>query len=221
MNGAHDVGGMQSFGKLPLEENEPIFHADWERRVLGLTLAAGALGHWNIDESRFTREGLHPAIYYGSSYYQIWLLALEQLLAKHGLLKPEEIQAGKILESQSQLNEHALKAEKVDEVLAKGAPVDRPTGGKEPGFAEGQEVCTRILNPRTHTRLPRYARGKRGKIVAIRGYHIFPDQSAHGDRSAAQWLYGVSFTGQELWGDKAERGLNVCLDAWESYLEPA
>ena len=49
MNGAHDVGGMQSFGPLPLEENEPVFHADWERRALALTLAAGALGHWTLD----------------------------------------------------------------------------------------------------------------------------------------------------------------------------
>ncbi|PKP82578.1 MAG: nitrile hydratase subunit beta, partial [Alphaproteobacteria bacterium HGW-Alphaproteobacteria-2] len=56
MNGPHDMGGMQCFGALPLEPEEPVFHAEWERRALALTLAAGALGHWGLDESRHARE---------------------------------------------------------------------------------------------------------------------------------------------------------------------
>ncbi|MDQ7071530.1 MAG: nitrile hydratase subunit beta [Rhodobacterales bacterium] len=72
MNGPADVGGRMGFGPLPLEENEPLFHGDWEKRVLGMTLACGSLGYWNIDESRHARENIAPADYYGSSYYQIW-----------------------------------------------------------------------------------------------------------------------------------------------------
>ncbi|TIM18145.1 MAG: nitrile hydratase subunit beta, partial [Mesorhizobium sp.] len=80
MNGPQDLGGQMGFGPVAPEKDEPYFHADWERRALGVTLCAGAMGAWNIDESRHARESLHPADYYASSYYEIWIKALETLL---------------------------------------------------------------------------------------------------------------------------------------------
>jgi hypothetical protein len=71
------------------------FHADWEKRVLGVTLAAGALGYWNIDASRHVRESLPPAIYYNASYYEIWLRGLEILLQRAGEVSAEELATGK------------------------------------------------------------------------------------------------------------------------------
>jgi hypothetical protein len=64
MNGPHDLGGQMGFGPVAPETDEPVFHADWERRALGVTLASGTLGAWTIDESRHARESLHPATYY-------------------------------------------------------------------------------------------------------------------------------------------------------------
>ena len=29
MDGVHDMGGMDGFGKIEVEENEPVFHAAW------------------------------------------------------------------------------------------------------------------------------------------------------------------------------------------------
>ena len=44
MNGAHDMGGMHGFGPVqPEGAGEPLFHAPWERRALGLTLAKNLL----------------------------------------------------------------------------------------------------------------------------------------------------------------------------------
>ncbi|MDH5338185.1 MAG: nitrile hydratase subunit beta, partial [Rubrivivax sp.] len=80
MNGVHDMGGLQGFGPVQPEADEPLFHAAWERRALGLTLAIGASGQWNIDQARHARESLPPAQYLSSSYYQIWLAALERLM---------------------------------------------------------------------------------------------------------------------------------------------
>ena len=34
MNGVHDMGGMDGFGKVEVEPNEPMFHTRWESRVL-------------------------------------------------------------------------------------------------------------------------------------------------------------------------------------------
>ena len=93
MNGVHDMGGLQGFGPVQPEADEPLFHAAWERRALGLTLAMGATGAWNIDQSRAARESLPPAQYLGSSYYAIWLAALERLMLQRGLLDNAEVAA--------------------------------------------------------------------------------------------------------------------------------
>ena len=79
MNGIHDMGGMHGFGPVQIEADEPLFHAAWERRALGLTLAMGATGQWNIDQSRSARESLPPATYLTAGYYGIWLRALERV----------------------------------------------------------------------------------------------------------------------------------------------
>ena len=93
MNGVHDMGGMHGFGPVVAEADEPVFHAEWERRAFALTLAAGFLGEWNIDMSRWAREQMPPARYLAASYYEHWLWGLEHLLVERGLLTREEIEA--------------------------------------------------------------------------------------------------------------------------------
>ena len=99
MNGPQDLGGQMGFGPVAPEMDEPCFHADWEKRALGVTLTAGAMGHWNIDESRHARESLHPADYYASSYYEIWIKGLEVLLQRHGFVTPTELAEGSALDA--------------------------------------------------------------------------------------------------------------------------
>ena len=91
MNGGQDLGGMHGLGPIDIETDEPVFHAEWERRVFALTLAMGARGEWNIDMSRHARENRDPVDYLSSSYYEIWLKGLEALLSERGLLTPEEL----------------------------------------------------------------------------------------------------------------------------------
>ena len=93
MNGAHDMGGMHGFGPVEKEADEPVFHAEWERRAFAITLASGQLGLWNLDQSRYARETMPPALYLGSSYYEHWLYGLEVHLIENGLLGAEEIEA--------------------------------------------------------------------------------------------------------------------------------
>jgi len=85
MNGPHDLGGQMGFGAVAPENNEPIFHADWEKRALGLTLCCGAMGHWTIDESRHARENIPPASYLSASYYEIWIRGIDMLLERHNI----------------------------------------------------------------------------------------------------------------------------------------
>lgn len=219
MNGPQDLGGQMGFGPVAPEQDEPCFHAEWEKRALGVTLACGAFGAWNIDESRHARESLHPADYYASSYYEIWTKALETLLERHGFVTEAEREAGHSLGT-SATPKRVLQAGDVAAVLAKGGPCDRPVPAPA-RFRAGDRVRTRIINPTGHTRLPRYARGKIGVIDAVREGFVFPDANAHGNGEQPQWVYTVLFEGPEIWGAGSDPTLSVSIDAWESYLEPA
>ncbi|MDT5029214.1 MAG: nitrile hydratase subunit beta [Micromonosporaceae bacterium] len=217
MNGAQDMGGQMGFGPVEAETDEPTFHADWEARVLGLTIAMGAARAWNVEMGRAARESLPPAEYLSSSYYRIWLRGLQKLLVQSGLVAQDELDAGRSLVP-GRPGTGVLKPENVQRVLTTAVSNERPVATPA-RFAVGDAVVTRNMNPLGHTRLPRYARAKRGIVERMHGAQVFADAQASGRGEDPQWLYTVSFTGVELWGDDADPSLVVSIDAWESYLE--
>lgn len=219
MNGPHDLGGQHGMGPVAPEKDEPVFHADWEKRALGITLSCGAFGAWTIDESRHARENIAPATYLSASYYEIWIRALERLLEHHGFVRGEEVEAGEA-RFPSATPKRILKADMVEAVLAKGGPCDRAVD-TAPAFAAGDRVRTRNFHPEGHTRLPRYAKGKTGTIETVQGSFVFPDGNAHGKGENPQWVYTVVFDASEIWGESGDHSQTVSIDAWESYLEPA
>jgi nitrile hydratase subunit beta len=219
VNGVHDMGGMHGFGPVLAEVDEPVFHHVWERRAFALTLAMARPGGWTIDRSRHARESLLPAQYLASSYYEIWLAALERLLVEHGLVTAEEVEAGRSDAPPAPVP-GILEADAVAATLARGSPVLRPASAPT-RFARGDRIRALDLNPRGHTRLPRYVRGRPGTIIRIHGCHVLPDANAHGQGEQPHWLYGVAFTARELWGPGAGPGDTVQLDLWEPYLAPA
>jgi nitrile hydratase len=84
---------MQGMGPIEVEENEPYFHDQWERRMLGMFLAVFAGGHYNIDEFRHSIERMNPAEYLRTSYYEHWLSGLQRMLLEKGIVTEEEIDA--------------------------------------------------------------------------------------------------------------------------------
>jgi hypothetical protein len=121
MNGAQDMGGVHGFGPVQPEPNEPVFHAEWERRAFALTLAMGMPGGWNIDMSRFARENRPPSEYLAMSYYQIWLAGLERLMAERGLVAPDEVEAGHSLYAAKPIK-RVLSPADVAKTLHRGVP---------------------------------------------------------------------------------------------------
>ena len=222
MNGVHDMGGMHGFGPVQPETGTAKFHAPWERRALGLTLAMGATGAWNLDQARRARESLPAARYLAASYYEIWILGMQSLLLERGLVSAEELASGRAAGMTPSVP-RVLRAGAVDAVLARGAPTERPATAPA-RFAVGDQVRTVNRHPAGHHRVPRYARGRRGVVEHVRGCHVFADAHAASPPGAPfdeapQWLYTVRFEGEELWGDDAEPGLSLSIDAWESTLE--
>ena len=222
MNGAHDMGGMHGFGPIDPEPEaeEPVFHAAWERRVFALTLAAGALGKWTLDMSRYARERQHPADYLRHSYYENWLAGLTTLLVESRLASRSELASGKPEGApEAAVLARVLYADKVEPAMARGSPVTLDVA-MEPKFRVGDPVRVRNAHPAGHTRAPRYARGRLGTVEIDHGVHIFADASARG-HSEGHHLYSVRFTARELWGEAAPEKDTVRVDLWEPHLEPA
>ena len=219
MDSVHDMGGMDGFGKVEKEPNEPVFHAPWEGRVLAMQRAMGFAGAWNTDMSRFAQERLHPAIYLGISYYKRWAMAMEMNVVERGLVGADELAAGHALRPGK-----TLKRKLTPEVIASGfkrGSFARDTN-RPAVFKVGDRVRARNIHPKTHTRLPRYVRGHVGEVVQVHGCHVFPDTVALGmENEDPQWLYVVRFDSRELWGPDADPTVKVSIDAFEPYLEPA
>ena len=219
MNGVHDMGGMDGFGKVEVEENEPAFHHPWEARVMAMVRAMGANGGLNIDMQRFSRESIPPATYLSSSYYKKWFLGLERTLLGRNMVGADEMAAGHSLRASAPLPRGKFSVTDVVRILTRGS-FQRDVSAK-PRFAPGDRVRAKNINPVTHTRLPRYVRGHVGTIERIQGSHVFPDSFAHEHGEDPQWLYTVTFFGRELWGDDGDPTLVVSIEAFEPYLDPA
>jgi len=227
MKGAHDLGGKPDMGPINPESemDEPVFHAEWERRVFAMTLATGMLGQWNIDESRFARERQDPIIYLGNSYYENWLAGLETLLSEKGLLEMEGLADLRVPTPSD-----------AQRLLATGGPTLLSTD-KQPIYNIGDTVRVRDNNSTGHTRAPEYAQGRIGIVTALRGCHIFPDshidqetiyqqktdqqttdRQTTDQQTIGQHLYSVQFSERELW-QHSQDNADVLIDLWEPYLE--
>lgn len=223
MNGVHDIGGTDGFGPIRRETDEPVFHEPWESRVFGMAMVGGGLPPITLDARRHQLELLSPVQYLASSYYERWLARIDAALVETGTLTREEID-GRIQQLAADPDlpmprrEDPDRADGLANALRGGRPVTRKIRQK-PRFSFGDKIVTRNLNPHGHTRLPRYARGKRGVIVAHHGAHVFPDTNAHGLGENPQHLYTVRIAIRELWGANAEPNESVHIDLWESYLE--
>jgi nitrile hydratase len=219
MDGVHDMGGMDGFGRVEPEPNEPVFHADWEARVMAMNRAMGATGAFNIDMSRFSREVLPPAVYLSSSYYRKWFLGLEQMLLERGLIGADEVAAGHALHPPKPLKRGNFTVADVERVMSRGS--FSRAAQAEARYRPGERVRAKNIHPATHTRLPRYVRGRIGVVERLHGCHVFPDSAATSAGDNPQWLYTVCFEGRELWGPDADPRLKVSIDAFEPYLDPA
>ena len=197
VDGIHDLGGMQGFGPVVPEQDEPVFHHDWERRVFGLNFSR--LGA-NVDEFRHAIERMPPAEYLATSYYEHWLHAIETLAREKGVLDgpvAEPIPASVMLTALDEL---------------RPPPTPDPASAK---FKVGDRVRVRHFSPPGHTRCPRYLRGAPGVIAAVQAEFALPDLSAQGVQQKEP-VYTVEFDAGDLFDGATHR---MYADLWETYLE--
>ena len=242
MSRLHDMGGRYGDGPIPIPRNknneienyEPVFKHKWHAKAWAITLAAGALGEWNLDVSRHYRECLPPKDYMNYSYYEKWLAGLTNLLVKRNVISVKDLKHFTTLVEKQEINLEALTKSELDKRawLAKDVAKTLGWGGASiretkisPEFNIGDKIKTVSYSPNKdvkggHTRLPSYAMGRRGTIHSYHGTHVFPDKNAHGNGENPLPLYTIEFKGEELWGAMAEdKNSCIFLDLWEPYIE--
>lgn len=216
MNGIHDMGGMQGLGELVYDRSEAMFHAPWEARVQALATALGAYGKWR--GLRPEIEAIPAADYLRMSYYELRIEALIANLVKTGLATRAEIDAGRAAAGTvPAIPELTVAEARTAPFTTPKTELDLPVAAR---FKIGERVRGRNVHPTTHTRMPRYTRGRVGVVERDRGVFGLPDNEVYFLDAKPQHVYLVRFTARELWGDSASVRDSVYIDLWEDYLEP-
>jgi nitrile hydratase subunit beta len=217
-----DLGGRHGFGPVPIDRDEPVFHAHWEASVIAGILATIAAGLYNVDQFREGIDDLEPLSYLSLGYYRRWLHTLEVNCVRSGVFTDEELErrvdelaAG----AAPPAGPNREIAAKLRDLIYFSAPALVPAPAP-PIFAVGDAVRGRVLEGRRHARIPRYAQGKAGVVEHVAPAFPEPDANRLGLGERREHVYSVRFAARDLWDDADPRAA-IILDLWESYLEPA
>jgi nitrile hydratase subunit beta len=216
MNGIHDMGGMQDMGAIGYEKTEPVFHALWEARIYAISNAVQGTGKLKLG-LRPPMESMPPLEYLRSSYYEKFYVSITERLVASGLVTRAELERA-IPEAGSERSDFALSPSAAVAAMMKNSPTRRDLAVAA-RFHVGERVRARNSHPVTHTRLPRYVRGKSGSIARDHGVFVFSDTSVYGQGEKPQHIYSVRFAAREVWGEQAAPQDSVYLDLFDDYLE--
>ncbi len=219
VDGIHDMGGTQGWGRVAIEPDEPVFHEPWESKAFAFGALSARLSGTNLDAMRHAIDRHHPYDYLVDGYYGRWLGCVETMLVDSGVLAPGAVVA----------RARKLRGEDVAEPAdpTPNKPDYQPTAAgslrsiDQPArFAVGDPVRTHRHGNAGHSRLPRYVRDTVGTVAAIQPSQILPDTHAHCIAENAQHVYAVRFSSIDLWGPDAEV-FTLTIDMYDDYLEPA
>ena len=216
MDGVHDLGGCEGFGPILGKDDERPFRSDWEMRAFGLAQAAAGDANWSIDWFRHCRELIVPAEYLTRPYFDQWVVTIAAQMIDAGYLTLAELDAGR----SAFVRQPRYPPETAEEARAyvKSARSYALDSKAPPLFFVGDAVRAKCMGHPGHTRLPSYARGRRGRVVGYHGAHVLPDASAAG-KPRGEHLYTIGFAASELWPEAHDSRDQVFVDLWESYLE--
>jgi nitrile hydratase beta subunit len=202
MDGIHDLGGKQGFGRVRHSPAAPVFHEPWDKRVNALYSLAVKLGLFNMDEYRHAIERMEPRHYLSASYYERSLTSLATLCVEKGIVPLDELE---------RLAGGAFP-------LALPSAPGRSNAAMRERFARGDRVRVTTDHVPGHVRMPAYIRGKVGVVVSESPAYPFPDAQAHGVPSADEPTYDVRFSAAQLWPSSADVAF-VHVAVFQSYLE--
>ena len=206
------MGGMQGLGEIGYRENEPGFHEPWEVRLFALVQAVRSRS------LRMDIERIPASDYLRMSYYERWYTALVTQIIERGFVTRAEVDSGRA-DPDSAKTKPVLTPAIAREILFRPPQTEQDIE-LTPKFQVGDSVRGRNIHPTTHTRMPRYTRGKTGVVERDRGVFNLPDIEQVSSEPEPQHVYLIRYTADELWGEEASTNDSLYIDMWEGYLEP-
>jgi nitrile hydratase subunit beta len=194
MDGIHDLGGKQGFGRVRHAPGAPAFHAAWEQRVGALYALAVRHGLFNMDEYRHAIERMEPRHYMAAGYFERTLTSLATLCVEKGVVTLAELEqraGGRF-------------------PLALPSAPGRSNADARELFKPGDRVRVRQDAVPGHTRLPAY--------ISESPPYPFPDAHAHGVVAEDEPTFDVRFRSVDLWPDAVDAAA-VHVGVFQSYLE--
>lgn len=217
MDGIHDLGGMQGFGRVGPLTDDPPFAAPWEGTAFVIGVLSARIAGTNLHAFRHAMERVPPREYL-RGYWNRWTMGAQLMMEESGIVTDEQVRARAARLSGHDVVEPPPPKPHKPEMHSGGAgnlrEVDTP-----PAFSVGDRVRAADIHPSGHTRLPRYVRGRTGTVTAVRPGAVFPDTAADFLGENPQHCYTVEFGSRDLWGPGAEP-FRLSIDLFEPYLEP-
>ena len=214
MDGIHDLGGKQGYGKVDRSHEDEPFHGDHDARAYGLSVSLRAERPYPIDWFRHVRELIDPVDYLTRPYFDSWLQTSLALAIDRGVLDIDEVTGAKP-PGPNQTDVKPLSPDDVKKMAITPPNFERESDAV-PNFSVGEKIRTAVLGHSGHTRLPAYARNAEGVIYSSSGVHPLPDAEARGE-DHAEHLYTIAFRAADLFPEVTNDDL-IYLDLWESYL---
>ena len=203
MDGMHDLGGRQGFGRGPPLAARPRLSTSRGRsgstRCYSLAVK---LGIFNMDEYRHAIERMEPRHYLSASYYERSLTSLATLCVEKGIVTREELER---------------RAQGAFPLSRRARPA-APTWPSASASSRATRSRVRTDHIPGHVRMPGYIRGKTGVVVGESPAYPFPDAHAHGVKAEDEPTYDVRFRAEDLWPNGADPAL-VHVGVFQSYLE--
>jgi len=214
MDGVHDLGGKEGFGPIDRAHEDDAYHTVADARAYALTVSVRGERDYPIDWFRHVREAIDPVDYLTRPYFDQWLQTALAMAVDAGDLSLEEATGGAAVATTRKTA--PISPDDVRKMLTNPVSFERDAPAP-PAYAVGDTVRTASQGHPGHTRLPAYARGAIGTVIALRGAHLMPDDGARGVHRA-EALYTVAFARGDLFAEAANSPDSVHLDLWESYL---
>jgi nitrile hydratase beta subunit len=179
MDGMHDLGGKQGFGRVAYPS--PPHDETWEPLVRALSAFALKKHIYNMDEFRHAIERMVPRHYINAPYYERHLTAVATLLVEKDVIAREELES------------HVDGAFPLAGSIGPGRQAVPPQT-----FAIGERVRVKNEYVTGHHRMPGYIRGKVGVVVGISPPYPFPDSAGHGMQPPMEPTCDVRFRSCDL-----------------------
>ena len=217
MNGVHDMGGMQDFGAIAPEPNEPVFHAPWEGRVFATDESGRRAGKSKHRCGPLSHRVAAAMDYFTMSYYEKWFGRFVDGLVNGGLVTRVEIDSG-IADPGSLKTNMALGPAQLVAYMAEGDPKDAQCSVQTAFSCRRARADAQHQSGHAYTSAAICPR-QTWNCYTDRGVFVFPDSMRCGWGKSRSISIRCALPRANYGATRRKLKDSVFLDMWDVYLK--